>query len=200
MHASLHRRFLLTEFVMPHAVFPVSLACYLAFCAFAQIQAPPIDHVGAWLWSALGVIAIVVLILNGVIAVQKVFGRTPPIAEVLAGLATLKHIDATNESIDDFKKEMHLRNRGMEEQISALRHEVKGEYHALKLAAEDRRESFDEHMGELRAEVSELRTEVAGMRERTGAQHASVERKVDTIESKLDRLIERLGGGPARRT
>jgi hypothetical protein len=185
MRLGLHTKFVMTEKVFPLA----GLLVAIAGLPLGQIQAPPIDGVGRWAWSLIGFLAIILLVLNVVLASKKLLGRNPPLADVLSGMATLKHVDGLEGRIIDLKNEQHARARGLEEQISALRHEMRNEYGALKMAADERREILDERLAELRAEI-------AGMRERTTAHHGSLERKVDTLDGKVDRLIERLSQNP----
>lgn len=175
MILSLHARSLIA------AKLPV-LATFVGVVEVAQIPVPPASLVGYVAWGLVSILAIVVLFLSAVVKFKQAFGRTPPINETLAGLATLKHIDACNTSIQDLQEEMHLRSRGIEEQVSGLRHETRTELQSIVSVSEDRRDDVNEKLATIGGELAKLN-------ERT-ERHT---RSFDAVFTKCDNLLARLG-------
>lgn len=139
-----------------------------------SVPLPPAGSEWPWLLNAL----MWLFVFNGLgglaLIMKKLVGRQPSLNQVLSGLVTVA-------GLDDYKKEQHLRNRGIEEQVGALRHEIKNEYNSASLRAEERRH-----------EIAQLRDQVSRLSERTET-HV---RKLDQMDGKIDRIGERLGRAP----
>jgi hypothetical protein len=157
----------------------------------AQVQVPPIDGVGQWVWHGIGVLAIGVLVLTAIEKAKKIFGRTPPLGDVLAGMATLKHVEEAKAGTDELKREFHLRSRGLEEQISGLRHELRGEYQASKSSLELSHAELTDHLALVRSELHQQLKAAEIKLAAVDADNKSQGRKMESMDTKLDRLLER---------
>lgn len=179
----------------------------------AQFPHPPIESVGLWVWSAFAALAGVVLLLTAIVQFRHAFGRSPTVDQILGSLATLKHVDDTNSRVTDLTTELHTRSRGLEEQISGLRHEMRGEYQATTAATQELREEMAEQMlgvrtkieasfkeldnkrsasiGNLHGQLSEAKVQLGEVKASLAATSQATERKIDSMDHKLDRLVER---------
>lgn len=184
-----------------HSLF--SLLGVAATPTIAQIPAPPMGDLGRWFWSATTAIGLVVLLLTLIIQCRRAFGRTPPLSDVIAGLATLKHVS-------DIQAEMHMRSHGLEEQISGLRREMRGEYQATAAVQQELSEEFVEQIqgvrdkiessfdaldNRRRTDIRDLHAQLTETKVRLGEVSAagiSTDRKLDSMDIKLGRLVEHI--------
>lgn len=150
----------------------------------------------------LGLLGIYVLILNAIAAHKKVFGRTPPFEVELNGKADSSHVDrlevdikgfATTKELERYQEETRVRSRGLEEQISGLRHELREECQGLKAAAENREESAAEQFEQIRKQLSETDRLLAKLDERS----QNVAGTISNFDRKLDRLMAAKSAGQA---
>jgi chromosome segregation ATPase len=171
-------------------------------CVLAQIQTPPFLLVGYVLWGLIGILGVVVLVFTAVEKGRRVFGRVPPLNDVIAGLATIKDLNAINTSLEeikeslktkidqkemeasaadreDLRRELNARSKGLELQISDIRH---------KAASKDDLNTVNLRAEAYRHEVLEVRDQVNRLHERT-EEHI---RKFDRLSNQMERWIERL--------
>jgi hypothetical protein len=148
----------------PSLLFALSTVLAAFTAPFPGSEWPFVLNAIAWL----GVLTIAATFA---LTLKKLFGRRPPLDEILSGLVSVK-------SLNDFQQEQHNRHRGMEEQISKLRHDTSD---AL-MTAINRGENRDRLISGLHEVISRLQ-------ERT-ENHI---RKFDQLDSKLDRALERIG-------
>lgn len=148
----------------------------------------------------LGLLTVAVLILNAVSSWRRVFGRNPPIEIDLQSKANLHDVNrlevdikgfASTKDLEHYQEETRVRSRGLEEQISGLRHELRNECHALKTEADMRAAKNEDAFKDLN---SQLRANASGM--------AGVQKQADMIlahltnvSAKVDRIAERRAGG-----
>ena len=148
----------------------------------------------------LGLLTILVLVLNAVSSWQRVFGRKPPIeidlqAKADRGALEKLEIDlkgfASSRDLERHQEETRVRARGLEEQISGLRHELRDECQALKAAAENREAKYEDALHDLHAQMTQ-----------NAARLSAVQKQADMIltslthlSAKVDRVVER-GAAP----
>jgi chromosome segregation ATPase len=171
--------------------------------AQSGVPFPPQNILMNFVWGAIGVLMIAALALVVWNQGKAAFGRTPPLDQVLAGLATVerdvaplmkkledvlqkldtkvdrKEMEASAADRADIRKELNNRLKAHEQVFSDFRHSYasKDELNAVSLRAETYRQ-----------EVLAVRDSTNKLQERTD-NHI---RKFDSLEQKLDRLIERL--------
>jgi hypothetical protein len=148
----------------PSLLFALSTVLAAFTAPFPGSEWPFVLNAIAWL----GVLTIAATFA---LTLKKLFGRRPPLDEILSGLVSTK-------SLKDHQEEQHLRHRGLEEQIGKVRHDTSD---AL-MAALKRGEERDRLISGLTEVISRLQ-------ERT-ENHI---RKFDQLDSKLDRALERIG-------
>lgn len=144
---------------------------------------------GAIGWTVLGLIAalsVAVLILTGINQARRLFGRQPSFAEIIKTLCSV-------EDFEDYKKEQHLRHRGLEEQISGARHDFDERANSDLVNSEKVFKDIFDRSEERDRTITILRDSVSALQERTTT-HI---RSLDALFQKCDRLLERLPrGGP----
>lgn len=142
-----------------------------SFTSLAQFSAPPHGSEWTFVLNVIAWLGVATIAATLALTLKKLFGRQPSLTEVLSGLVTLK-------SLEDFKKEKHIRERGLEEQISKLRHDLD---RALTEALQ--RETVRERT------IQEMRDAVSRLHERTET-HI---RMLDQYDKKIGTLFERIG-------
>ena len=139
---------------------------------------------GAIGWTVIGLasaLSLAALILTVLILGRKWFGRQPTFDEIIKTLLSV-------EDFTDYQEEQRLRHRGLEEQISKVRHDTDERFSSDMVRA-DRIFKDIFRRGEARDQiVATLRDSMAAMQERT-TQHI---RQFDALFTKCDRLLERM--------
>lgn len=143
---------------------------------------PPAGSEWSWILNALAWLSVIALIATLALALKKLFGRDPSFNQTIAGLATAA-------ALEDYKKEQHLRNRGLEEQISKIRHDFDARANSDMVAIERRAQELFNQIKTEAAEARELGRTVTRLEERTET-HI---RKLDQNDARLDGLLNRLG-------
>jgi hypothetical protein len=138
--------------------------------ALAQIPFPSEPILNNFIWGLGGLLLIALLVLSVIYFWKQVFGRQPSLNSTISGLIT-------HGAFTEFKKEMHIRCRGLEEQISKMRHDVDAALNTAFVAAELRG-----------GVITMMRDQVSRLQERTET-HI---RKLDQYDLKLDTLIREL--------
>lgn len=147
----------------------------------ASLIMPPPGSEWPFAANVLMWVGIVTMIASLALLLKKLFGRQPSINEILSGLVSVGHLE-------DYKKEQHLRHRGLEEQISKVRHDTDERMNSdLKRTLESFQDIF--RRGEERdVVIGRMRDSMSRLQERTET-HI---RKFDSLDAKMDRLIDRL--------
>jgi TolA-binding protein len=112
-------------------------------------------------------LAVLTLLATLALQAKKLFGRQPSLDSILSGLVTVG-------VLEDFKGEQHRRARGLEEQISKLRHDVDAALNSSIVRE-----------GERGKEIQTMRDIVARLQERTET-HI---RKLDRYDDRFDRML-----------
>lgn len=173
----------------------------------AQVPAPSAELLGKFMWGLLGALGVASLVLTVIVQYKKAFGARPPLSEVLAGLATTAHCEEVRKSVgdvktksekdlEDLRAEAHLRARGLEEQISKVRHEKTSDYQALTSIGAEREhrlmEKLDENFRELTKERS---MSTARLHDRVDASAKTLR---DEIDTKLGDVRKEINDLPTR--
>lgn len=144
----------------------------------------------------LGLLTIAVLLLNAIISWQRVFGRKPPIeidlqAKADRGALEKLEIDlkgfARSRDLERHQEETRVRARGLEEQISGLRHELRDECQEIKSAAEAREAKNEDAFRDLHAQMTHNAARLAAVQKQSDMILASL----TNLGAKVDRVVER---------
>lgn len=127
-------------------------------------------------------VGILTMLASFTLVMKKLLGRAPSLNEILTGLVTCA-------SLEDYKKEQHLRHRGLEEQISALRHDTDARQNSDLVRTEKTLAEIFVRLGERERTFGEMRDQISRLAERTET-HI---RKLDQYDTKLDNLLKDVG-------
>lgn len=149
---------------------------------FASIVLPPPGSEWPFAANVLMWVGILTMLASFALVMKKLFGRHPSLNDVLSGLVNCA-------TLDDYKKEQHLRHRGLEEQISALRHDTDARQNTDLVRAEKTFAELFARLGERERQLGEMRDQISRLAERTET-HI---RKLDQYDTKLDNLLKDVG-------
>lgn len=144
----------------------------------------------------LGLLTILVLVLNAVTSWQRVFGRTLPIevdlqAKADRGALEKLEIDlkgfASSRDLERHQEETRVRARGLEEQISGLRHELRDECQSLKSAAQSREIKNEDSFRDLHTQMTQNAARLSAVQKQADMILASL----TSLGAKVDRVVER---------
>ena len=121
----------------------------------------------ALFFTVAALLAVLTLMATLALQAKKLFGRQPSLDLILSGLVTVG-------VLKDYKDEQHLRNRGLEEQISKVRHDVDEALNSAMVRE-----------GERGKEIQLMRDIVTRLQERTET-HI---RKLDRYDDRFDRML-----------
>ena len=153
-------------------------------------------QVVAVLAGLLGLLTILVLVLNAITSWQRVFGRRQPIDVDLQGKAdrgALEKLEvdlkgvASMRDLERHQEETRARARGLEEQISSLRHELRQECHALKTSAELREARNEDAFRDLHTQMTQNSACLSAVQKQSDMILASL----TNLGAKVDRVVER---------
>lgn len=148
------------------------------------------------LGGLLGLLTILVLALNAVTSWQRVFGRKQPIeidlqAKADRGALEKLEIDlkgfASSRELERHQEETRVRARGLEEQISGLRHELRDECQSLKSAAESREAKNEDSFRDLHTQMTQNSERLSAVQKQADMILASL----TNLSAKVDRVVER---------
>lgn len=123
-------------------------------------------------------LGVVSLILTIWLTIKKIAARNPSLNEVLSGLVS-------NKTFDDYKKEQHVRDRGLEIQISDARHSFDETHKTDFVANEKRFEVVFRLISEHDKRNEEFLRANAELQERTKT-HI---REFDSIKGQIERML-----------
>jgi hypothetical protein len=151
--------------------------------AFGLFLADTLDRVtpGMIGWAVIGLISaltVVALVLTVLNQGKRFFGRQPSLNQVLAGLVSVV-------AWDDYKQEQHLRHRGLEEQISKVRHDTDERFNADLVRVEKVFGEIFKRSEERDRAIDNLAHVVSRLQERTET-HV---RNFDSLFTKIDNLL-----------
>jgi hypothetical protein len=144
----------------------------------------------------LGLLTILVLVLNAVSLWQRVFGRRPPIEvdlQAKADRGTVEKLEvdikgfASTRDLERYQEETRVRARGLEEQISGLRHELRDECQSLKSGAELRDAENKDAFRDLHNHMSQNNGRMSAVQKQADMILASL----TNLDAKVDRVVER---------
>lgn len=148
------------------------------------------------LGGLLGLLTVLVLVLNAVTSWRRVFGRKQPFeidlqAKADRGALEKLEIDlkgfASSRDLERHQEETRLRARGLEEQISALRHELRNECQSLKSAAESREVKNEDSFRDLHTQMTQNSARLSAVQKQSDMILASL----TNLSAKVDRVVER---------
>lgn len=151
------------------------------------------------LGGLLGLLTVLVLALNAVNSWQRVFGRKQPIEvdlQTKADRGALEKLEidlkgfASSRDLERHQEETRVRARGLEEQISGLRHELRDECQSLKAAAESREVKNEDSFRDLHAQMMQNAARLSAVQKQADMILASL----TSLGAKVDRVVERGAG------
>lgn len=183
-------KFVATYFVP--SLYPSAIMILSAIAAFfgpplAAFTAPPPGTEWPFVLNAIAWLGVAAIAATFALTLKKLFGRTPPLDEILSGLVGVK-------SFGEFKEEQRLRCVGLEKQISDARHS----FDEVRMSDLKRtEETFARIFGlasDRDKELGKMRDTVSRLQERTET-HL---RKLDQYDTKLDNLLREVSAAAAR--
>lgn len=176
-------RFVAT-FLVP-ALYPSMISTVALF--IASLGNPPPGTFEPWILNFFAICGGLLLLASLALTIKKLLGRTPSLDEVLSGLVTTK-------TLDEYKEEQRLRDKGLEIQISDARHSFDAR------ANSDLKRNLEmftdvQRRGEQRdTAIAEMERTIARLQERT----ESHLRKLDSNDTKMDNLLAQVSAATAQ--
>ena len=133
----------------------------------ATFSAPVPGSEWPFVLNAIAWLGVMTILATLALTVKKLFGRQPSLNSILSGLVSVG-------VLKEFREEQHRRDRGLEEQISKVRHETDEALNSALVRE-----------GERGKEIQLMRDIVSRLQERTET-HI---RKLDRYDERLDKLL-----------
>jgi hypothetical protein len=160
------------KFVATYLVPSLYPSLLFAFSAvLAVFTAPFPGSEWPFVLNAIAWLGVLTIAATFALTLKKLFGRRPPLDEILSGLVTVA-------SLKEFREEQGRRDAGLETQIAAVHDETETAFNAAFTREGDRER-----------DIREMRDILSRLQERTET-HI---RKLDQYDGRFDLLLRRFG-------